>query len=645
MNFSLRLPLLLLFIGLVLPACIHLHPDFMAQAADGDSGFRDHDFDDADDDDDDQDGLEQHIRHLEETLQRIEQEMREIHQALDEAHREMDRRHEGDDEEHEDDRHGDDRHDNDRRDDDRHDDDRRDDGRDRNFHLRDGEQDKERRRIETHIQQVNARGQSYTDSHEGMQRDSLFNQRRMPDRERPKVLRMVRFESNGEPPMEGHIFGRTDEDGPMPGGFGRTGVRAFQVGMPGNRGPEGRRIGQRDQRTRDGGGLGAENRDRRNDRGRARGRQMRPQQRPGGDPRAREGRGNEQDRNRGNNDQDQQQIHWSGSLEQMPDHILEMLKNLDVDIPFGRAGDGESHVEIEVIRSEHSDRPEGDKNIKGRFVVVDTGKTFEFNLGNAVRGVPLISGESIEWIGDHSMPGEVHIIRIGSDLPPGNKKAINKKASNKKASNKKASNKKAINKKAINKKKAAARKNAAMKKKAGNKKTGKKKTDKQEADKKKTDRKKSDKKKTDKKKADKKEVVEIESKAIFKFVVGGTDGEESNVIFGSTEGIDQDQQSIHWSGSLEEMPDHIREMFESLDMVDVEELLGDLDEIPDEVKILLEGHDLPKDQLEDSSKKKVEVEKKTDKKKTDEKKSDKKKDNKETDKKKDDVTLEGRIVL
>jgi len=537
---------------------------------------------------------------------------------------------------------------------------------------------------------VNARGQSCTDSHEGMQRDSLFNQRRMPDRERPKVLRMVRFESNGEPPMEGHIFGRTDEDGPMPGGFGRTGVRAFQVGMPGNRGPEGRRIGQRDQRTRDGGGLGAENRDRRNDRGRARGRQMRPQQRPGGDPRAREGRGNEQDRNRGNNDQDQQQIHWSGSLEQMPDHILEMLKNLDVDIPFGRAGDGESHVEIEVIhsehsdrpegdknikrrlpdhilemlknldvdipfgragdgeshveieviRSEHSDRPEGDKNIKGRFVVVDTGKTFEFNLGNAVRGVPLISGESIEWIGDHSMPGEVHIIRIGSDLPPGNKKAINKKASNKKASNKKA-----INKKAINKKKAAARKNAAMKKKAGNKKTGKKKTDKQEADKKKTDRKKSDKKKTDKKKADKKEVVEIESKAIFKFVVGGTDGEESNVIFGSTEGIDQDQQSIHWSGSLEEMPDHIREMFESLDMVDVEELLGDLDEIPDEVKILLEGHDLPKDQLEDSSKKKVEVEKKTDKKKTDEKKSDKKKDNKETDKKKDDVTLEGRIVL
>ncbi len=128
-------------------------------------------------------------------------------------------------------------------------------------------------------------------------------------------------------------------------------------------------------------------------------------------------------------------------------------------------------------------------------------------------------------------------------------------------------------------------------------------------------------------------------------MVGGTDGEESNVIFGSTEGIDQDQQSIHWSGSLEEMPDHIREMFESLDMVDVEELLGDLDEIPDEVKILLEGHDLPKDQLEDSSKKKVEVEKKTDKKKTDEKKSDKKKDNKETDKKKDDVTLEGRIVL
>ena len=580
MNFALRLPLLLLFICLVLPACIHLHPDFMAQADGGDSALRDHD---SDDDDDDQDGLEQHIRHLEETLQRLEQETREIHQGLDEAHREMDRRHQGDGEDHEDHRRDDDRRDDDRHDDGRRDDDRRDGDRDLNFHPRDDDQDEERRRIEIHIQEVNASGQSCTDCHEGLHHEGHADQRRMPNPERPKGLRIERFESRGEPPMKCVIFVCSDGDGPMPGGFagaakvrfGGAGVRAFQVGMPQNRGPENRRVGQRDRRVRDQGGWGAEDRNRRDDRDRPRGRQLRLQQRPGGDPRAREGRiredrGNEQDRdrqdrdrqdrNRGNNDRDQQQIRWSGSLEQMPDHILEMLENLDVDIPFGRTGDGESHVEIEVIRSEHS------------------------------------------------MPGEVHIIRMGSDLPPGNKKAINKKA--------------------INKKKAAARKKAAMKKKAGNKKTGKKKTDKQEADKKKTDRKKSD-----KKKADKKEVVEIESKAIFKFVVGGTDGEESNVIFGSTEGIDQDQQSIHWSGSLEEMPDHIREMFESLDMVNIE------------VKILLEGRDLPKGQLEDSSKKKVEVEKKTDKKKTDEKKSDKKKDNKETDKKKDDVTLEGRIVL
>ena len=195
----------------------------------------------------------------------------------------------------------------------------------------------------------------------------------------------------------------------------------------------------------------------------------------------------------------------------MPDHILEMLKNLDVDIPFGRAGAGESHVEIEVIRSEHSDGPEGDKNSKRRYVEVDTGKTFEFNLGKAGEGASRVAGESVEWIGDHSMPGEVHIIRVGSDLPSDWKKVSNKKAINKKASNKKA----------INKKKAAARKKAAMKKKAGNKKAGKQKIDKQETDKKKTnnkkkaaakkkagnkktDKKKTDKKKTDKKKSDKK---------------------------------------------------------------------------------------------------------------------------------------------
>ena len=274
----------------------------------------------------------------------------------------------------------------------------------------------------------------------------------------------------------------------------------------------------------------------------------------------------------------------------MPDHILEMLKNLDVNIPFDRAGAGESHVEIEVSRSEHSDGPEGDKNSKRRYVEVDTGKTFEFNLGNAVRGASLIPGESVEWIGDHSMPGEVHIIRVGSDLPPGNKKAINKK-------------------------KAAARKKAAMKKKSGNKKTGKQKADK---------------KKTDNKKADKKKAVEVESGATFQIVVGGTDGEESNVTFGSTDGLDPDQQSIHYE-SVEEMPDHIREMFEflegeieSLELIPLEEVLGDLDEAP--------------------AKKKT-AKKKTDKKKSDKKKTDKKKKNKETDKKKDDVTLEGRIVL
>ena len=60
MKISLGLPLILLFSALVLPACVHLHPDFMAHAADGDSGFRHHDFED-DDDGDDRDGLEQHI--------------------------------------------------------------------------------------------------------------------------------------------------------------------------------------------------------------------------------------------------------------------------------------------------------------------------------------------------------------------------------------------------------------------------------------------------------------------------------------------------------------------------------------------------------------------------------------------------------
>ena len=73
------------------------------------------------------------------------------------------------------------------------------------------------------------------------------------------------------------------------------------------------------------------------------------------------------------------------------------------------------------------------------------------------------------------------------------------------------------------------------------------------------------------------------------------------------------------------MPDHIREMFESLDMVNMEELLGDLDEIPDEANILPQGRDLPNGQLEDSNKKKAVTEKKSDKKKSDSKKPGKKK--------------------
>ena len=85
MKISLGLPLILLFSALVLPACVHLHPDFMAHAADGDSGFRHHDFED----DDDRDGLEQHIRDLEETLQRLEQELGRVHRELEEAHQEM----------------------------------------------------------------------------------------------------------------------------------------------------------------------------------------------------------------------------------------------------------------------------------------------------------------------------------------------------------------------------------------------------------------------------------------------------------------------------------------------------------------------------------------------------------------------------
>ena len=565
MKISLGLPLILLFSALVLPACVHLHPDFMAHAADGDSGFRHHDFED-DDDDDDRDGLEQHIRDLEETLQRLEQELGRVHRELEEAHQEMDRRNERDGDDREEHRRDDDRRDDGRRDDDRRDDDRRDDDRRDNDRRNDDRRDDDRR----------------------------DNPRRMPDRDRPRGIRVERFESNSELPPGGYVFGR-------------TGVRGFQGGMPGNRGPEGRRVNQRDRRGPEGGGWGTEDRNRRNDRGRPRGRQMRPQQRPGADPQAR-------------NERDQQQIHWSGSLEEMPDHILEMLKNLDVDIPFGRAGAGDSQVEIEVIRSEHFDGPEGDKTSKRRYVEVDTGKTFEFNLGKAGEGASRVAGESVEWIGDHSMPGEVHIIRVGSDLPSDWKKVSNKKAINKKASNKKA----------INKKKAAARKKAAMKKKAGNKKAGKQKIDKQETDKKKTNNKKkaaakkkagnkkSDNKKSDKKKSDKKKAVEVQSEASFKFVVGGLDGIESEVIFGSTEGIDPDQRSVHYE-SLEEMPDHIREIFESLEMIPLEEVLGDLDEAPDK--------------------------KKTDKKKTDKKKSDKKKDKKEIDKKKDDVTLEGRIVL
>ncbi|MEE2857901.1 MAG: hypothetical protein VX949_10950 [Planctomycetota bacterium] len=144
------------------------------------------------------------------------------------------------------------------------------------------------------------------------------------------------------------------------------------------------------------------------------------------------------------------------------------------------------------------------------------------------------------------------------------------------------------------------------------------------AGKKKAAAKKNKKNKKDKKPDKKKAVgVEIES--------------EATIIFGSTEGDDPDEPSIIWSGSLEEMPDHIREQFESLEYVDAEELelLGDFDEIPDEANILPQGRDLPNGQLEDSNKKKAATEKK----------SDKKKDNKETDKKKDDLTLNGRIVL
>ncbi len=664
MNFSLRWPLLLLVMGLAFPGCVHLHPNFGEHDGDGDSEYcpylesDDHDGrNDHDDDghDDDRDGLERHIRDLEETLQHLEQELEQVHRELDEAHREMGRRHDDGRDRHDGDRHDGDRHDGDRDrrhddDRDRHDGDRHDGDRDRRHDDDRGRQDDDRDR----------RHDDDRDRHDGDRNPSRHDEKDggwghdpspgdhsihlistegpLPmmgegpagePRARGVFFPMAAEGRPGTPPM---IFGRTAAMGhSMPVLTGRAGGRGFQIGNSENRQPEGRRFDQRDRGARDGDRWGAGNRNRRIDRDRPRGRQMRPQQLVGGDVRhregQREGRGRGQDRKR--SDQDQQQMHWSGSLEEMPDHVIEMLKSLDVDVPFDRAGTGESHVEIEVIHSEHSDGPEGDKNSKRRYVEVDTGKTFEFNLGKAVRGAPLMPGESVEWIGDHSMPGEVHIIRVGSDLSPGNKKAGKQKIGKKKANNKKkaAARKKAAakkktgnkkagkqkidkqptdKKKASNKKKAAARKKAAMKKKAGNKKTGKK--------------------KTDKKKSDKKKAVEVESGATFQIVVGGTDGEESNVTFGSTDGLDPDQQSIHYE-SVEEMPDHIREMFEflegeieSLELIPLEEVLGDLDEAP--------------------------AKKKTDKKKSDKKKTDKKKsDKKKTDKKKDDVTLEGRIVL
>ncbi|MDE0957953.1 MAG: hypothetical protein OSB12_04885, partial [Planctomycetota bacterium] len=153
----------------------------------------------------------------------------------------------------------------------------------------------------------------------------------------------------------------------------------------------------------------------------------------------------------------------------------------------------------------------------------------------------------------------------------------------------------------------AAKKKAAANKKNKNK--NKNKNKKKNKNKNKKKKKKKKKKKPDTKKA---AGVELESGATDKFVLGGTDGEESIVTFGSTGLLDPDEQSIHWSGSLEEMPDHIREKFESLDWVDVEELElpGDFDEIPDDAKILRQPRDLPKGQRKDSNKKKAVTDKK-----------------------------------
>ncbi|MEC9477425.1 MAG: hypothetical protein VX764_10340 [Planctomycetota bacterium] len=631
MNFSLRWPLLLLVMGLAFPGCVHLHPNFGEHDGDGDSEYcpylesDDHDGrNDHDDDghDDDRDGLERHIRDLEETLQHLEQELEQVHRELDEAHREMGRRHDD----------GRDRHDGDR--DRRHDDDgdRYDDDRDRRH-----DDDRDRRHDDDRDRHDGNRNPSRHDEKDGDWGHDpspgdhsihlISTEGPLPmmgkgpagePRARGVFFPMAAEGRPGTPPM---IFGRTAAMGhSMPVLTGRAGGRGFQIGNSENRQPEGRRFDQRDRGARDGDRWGAGNRNRRIDRDRPRGRQMRPQQRVGGDVRhregQREGRGRGQDRKR--SDQDQQQMHWSGSLEEMPDHVIEMLKSLDVDVPFDRAGTGESHVEIEVIHSEHSDAPQGEKQISRRYVEVDSGKVFEIDLGELDESHPMNSLESIEWIGEHSMPREVHIMRVGSDRAPESKKASNKK-------------KAAARKKASNKKKAAARNKAGRNQKADNKKS-----DKQRANKKKANKKKTDGKKTDRKKA-----VEMETEATIKIVVDAEDGKEPLVLIKSLPGDDMPEsgQVMQW--------------------------IGDLDGLPAGIKLQLEGLELPvgpqKNGIEKKAaatkkagKKKVEKKaaatkkagkKKVEKNKSDKKKSDKKKSEKKSDKKTDDLTLEGRIVL
>ena len=175
----------LLFVcGFVLPACIHVHPGQSAFAQEHRSGA---DEDRGTGNGDDRGGPQ--VQRLVEQLERLHQEIGRVEEELEQLHQRRDRgeadnrdrrgrsgrdRQQGNRAN----RGGDDQY----REEHRRDNDRRDEDRNRSFHPRDDEQDGDRRRVEVHIQEMNTRGQSCTDCHDGMQGDVRFNQRRLPGR-------------------------------------------------------------------------------------------------------------------------------------------------------------------------------------------------------------------------------------------------------------------------------------------------------------------------------------------------------------------------------------------------------------------------------------------------------------------------------